>query len=159
MIWSSSPSRRLLTLATLFSSRLPYKKDREVGRCVEGPSGQWTNMYDVRLSCESRGWVTCKSATARVPECDALGWIPEAVANVDTVPQEPCKSVQDVHPPRRAQHTLSHCRGWTWQFAKVSQKLIPLSVPSRRIVTAATLSSQVTVSSKKGFPSKGRRRW
>ena len=106
---------------------------------------------DVRLSCESRGWVMCKSSTARVLECDALGWIPEAVANVDTVPQEPCKSVQDVHPHRRTQHTLSHCRGLTWQFAKVSQELIPLSLPSRRIVTAATLSSQVAFFSKRGF--------
>ena len=105
-------------------------------------------MDDVRLSCRSCDWVTCKSADARVLECDALGWIPEAVANVDTVPH---KSVQDVHPPRRAQHTLSHCRGWTWHFAKVSQKLIPSSVPSRRIVTAATLSSQVAFSSGKGF--------
>ena len=39
MIWSSLPSRRLVTLATLFSSRVPYKKDRMVRRCVEGPSG------------------------------------------------------------------------------------------------------------------------
>ena len=115
-------------------------------------------MDDVRLSCRSRDWVTCTSATARVPECDALGWKQEAVANVDTVPQGPCKSVQDVHPSRRAQHTLSHCRGWTWHFARISQKLIPSSVPSRRIVTAATLSSQVLLL-KEGFPSKGRRRW
>ena len=113
---------------TLFSSRLPFKKDREVGRCV-----------------------TCKSATALVLECDALGWIPEVVANVDPVPQGPCKSVQDVHPTRRAQHTLSQCRGWTWHFASVFQKLIRSSVPSRRLVTAATLSSQVAFYPRKGF--------
>ena len=55
MIWSSLPSRSLVTYATL-SSRVACdsKKDREVGRCFEGPSGQWTMMDDVLLSCRSR---------------------------------------------------------------------------------------------------------
>ena len=41
MIWSSLPSRSLVTFATLSSQvACDSKKDREVGRCFEGPSGQ-----------------------------------------------------------------------------------------------------------------------
>ena len=78
---------------TLFSSRLPSKK---TGRLVGVLKGHQDNGHCwMTFVCHVGVWVTCKSATARVLECDALGWIPEALPTSTLYfrgPASPCRT-------------------------------------------------------------------